>query len=369
MIIIESINIASHITLFQPYYLVSLLKFASMKANVLTILFFSLPIICIGQRKEFKNASKINTVKAYTVFLEQYPNSKFSKSAKENKTNLCVYIDKLMKSYANLSTSYLKPCLETKNEADVEHFIETLFEGEMWSKALTKNSSEDFEAFVIKFPNSKYVEIAKNNIENLEWKNTLKVDTEEDYKKFKTRFPDSKRNKEADSILIILKTFALPRAAKKGDIQKVKILIANADSNIKSHALMEAVWGALYTAPAIETQKKKVGGYEYNDYDVISKRLGIAPRESYISIIELLLQNKANPEHFSFESFGSVEVSKKERADALAKQVAENGYVSISQKIGGDINLKLIPFGTGGFSIKDVAEIHKAEDILQLLKN
>jgi len=339
-----------------------------MKINVLTILLFSLPIMCIGQRKEFNNASEKNTVEAYTEFLEQYPNSKFSESAKEKKTNLCVYIDKLMKSYANLSISYLTPCLETKNKADVKNFVESLFEGETWSKALTTNSSEDFEAFVIKFPNSKYVEIAKTIIENLEWKNTLLNDTEEVYKKFKTRFPDSKRNKEADSILIILNTFALPRAAKKGNLTKVNALVANADTDMKSRALMEAVWGALYTVQAIETQKKKVGGYEYNDFDVVSKRLGKAPRESYISIIELLLQNKADPKHFSFESFGSVEVSKKERADALVKQVAETGYASLSQKIGGDVNLKLIPFGTGGFSIKVVAEIHKAEDILQLIE-
>ncbi len=340
-----------------------------MKAKTLILLFVTLPIVCYGQKKEFKEASKRNSIESYTEFLEQYPNSKFSEAAKEKKTNLCIYWGKQVnKSSSSDLKKFLNLCPETDNRAQIETLIEELRENIEWDKALKENTYETFEIFQHNFPNSKRIEKAKkraekvkNRMEDLEWKSTIEYDTKEAYNNFILRFPNTKRKNKVDSILIALNTNALPRAAKKGNVEKVSSLITNADVDMKSHALMEAVWGALYTSLAYEWK---------NEYSLVflSKRLAKTPRESYVAIIEFLLKNNANPKRFAFEDFGSVEVREKASSDNLVKQVSKTGYGEVRSQIGGDLNLNLIPFGTGGLSIKEVAEIHKADDILILLK-
>jgi hypothetical protein len=131
-----------------------------------------------------------------------------------------------------------------------------------------------------------------------------------------------------------------------------------------STALMEAVWGLLHTGMA----------YRYNEASMLvlyQKRSGKAPQETYMEIIRLLLDAGADPERFAYADFASVEVQKKEQEPErkrFEQAIREKGYGKTTSAFGtSDLSGTYLHYGTGGLSIMEVAEIHQAEELIELL--
>lgn len=344
------------------------------------LIIFLIPLICFGQRKEFNEIQGKKgieeTINAYTEFLEKYPESKFTEKAIAGRLKACnkwagYQINYHYKSYKytvsgknkylitkhlNSIKSFMDKCPET----DSINSIKQMLKETIWQNTTLDNTQDAYKNFQKLYPNSEYENELLKKIEESAYQKALTADNESGYIEYLKNYPNSDRKNTVDSLLIASKKFALVKAAQKGNLQRVQEIIPNSDTEIKSRALMEAVRGALYTVQTYEYDKN--GNITFK-----TKRKFEVPRETYVEIIKLLIDNGASPKLFSYEEFGSVEDRASTARAASQINKKNTGITVMRTKIGGEINENLVPYRKSGKSVYIILSIHRARDIMEIL--
>ena len=160
----------------------------------------------------------------------------------------------------------------------------------------------------------------------------------------------------------------LVSAARNGDVSAVNTLLTDtgdAAVDTKSRALMMAVWGALHTSSSTSFNFRNG---QLQQFETI-ERTSSVPRDTYLDIIRLLHEAGAESSLFKFRDFDSVAVKKylsdREKVEALRS----SGAFSSITAIGGESNttVDLVPGSEEGLSIREVAEIEGADDVIRNL--
>ena len=144
------------------------------KLTLITLLLC--PLLLWGQKKEFKQALKENTVAGYTRFLNNYPESKFTGEVENARDNLCQGLwQKTDKSKIASLEKYLKECPHSGNRSQAETLIAELQEeikrqqakaeeDRQWQEAQNLHTKSAYEGFLAKYPDSEFKDMAKQNI-------------------------------------------------------------------------------------------------------------------------------------------------------------------------------------------------------------
>lgn len=341
-----------------------------MKIRIILLLLVIIPLFCKGQRKEYNTAISKGNAKSIATnlhsFLKKFPDSKFTEKAKQAKLVACnKWAKEISRSRAYNSSRWKTTLLQfTGNcsKSDSIHAFKNILLKAEWKNAVSKNTVQVYNDFQLNYPNSIYKTELQEKLEKLALQNAIAKDSLKFYRQFLEEYPNSNKKHIIDSLVNAINIFALPKAAKKGNLLATNKALPDASIEMKSRALMEAIRGALYTI-----QSTKFDNNTGNISFIVKRKSEIA-RETYMSIIKLLIKEGASPKLFSYLDFGSVEVRENKANNALKKQVSKTGSGSISYKIGGEENETLIPYGNNGISAIDVIKIHKALDILELLE-
>ncbi len=346
-----------------------------LKYGISAILSFFAVISSFGQRREFADAKRKNTIDSYANFIYRFPNHKLTEKARSNKLELCdergaeLLEPDYELDFSDISYFHEK-CKESKYNnriiAKREELTWNLY-NEIYKKKLERFSKYSVEradhrrqlsSFIEEYPDSEWNDEAYTRIELLDFFSALEKDTKASVEGFLKAYPKSRFEKTANELLIEFEKHKFIRAVRKAELEKVRLLVKNESKESKSRALMHAVWGALNTY--FDASYDAYGNFQNK-----SLRSSKVPRESYIRVINLLLSNGADPERYKFRNFGSVEVRLYEqRHTAKSYGGGEETYTLTSEKA----KIDLVPFKSEGLSIRQVAVIHEAVDILKLLK-
>lgn len=331
-----------------------------MKRSALLISGLFIACFCFSQKKEYKQAIYKNTFNSYKKYLEEFPDSKFSDEIRDRRDALC------RESWDNIrNTEFLKTlnrfiynCSGTVYEDSARQRRE-----EMEWRWHT-GGIEKLKQFMEKYPESVHYEEAKKRLITIRWNEVVKTDRRSAIDSFLLKFPESDYTFKADSTIAQMIKYALPRASKAGNIEEVKGCLPSADKDMRSLALMEAVWGLLHTNI----------WYKYNASGMLiieKTKSSNVVSENYLKIISILLKNGADPERFAFADFASVEVREWEQRDEVAKyrkDLSEKGYGKLATSFGdSELSGLYVDYGTGGLSIEEVARIHEAQALLDLI--
>jgi hypothetical protein len=120
-----------------------------MNKNRLVVLLFYFFILfsCSAEKKDWKNAERLNTIEAYKAFLVKYPQGKFAGSA----------------------------------NAIIEELI--------WQRTLEDSSLDGYELYLKLFPQGKFANKAKVNIEEKYFKSAESENTVSAYEQFLNKYP------------------------------------------------------------------------------------------------------------------------------------------------------------------------------------
>ncbi len=273
---------------------------------------------CVTTAFEWKDAQKEDSVEAYQAFIQKHPQSEYDSVAQQR--------------------------------------IEQL----QWNTTKNTDTIEAYHAFIQQYPQNEHLSDAKSRIEELLWKQASEKDSEASYISFLDTYPSSQHKSEADARIAALKPKSLVDNAKAGKLEAVKSDMAGADKEQKSKALMMALWGALYTTPDLTN-------YFRNGGSISGKRAASVDRETYVRIIQLLMNSGADVAIYDFRDFDSVAIQMYRHKKKLVKQLVSSGnHAEAMTSLGGNSDVKLVPGGTG-LSAKWVAKIEGADDILKIL--
>jgi hypothetical protein len=218
-----------------------------------------------------------------------------------------------------------------------------------------------------------------------------------------SKHPSSEYVEEARTIIQGMNARELTYSAKKGDILGVEKNLAGASKDIRSEALMEAVWGLLHTSKeyrqmdpaallaereammrsavqAIESDPdmseddadRKLVEALMRTPSLQERRTSDVAEETYIEIIRALLEAKADPRRFAYADFASNEVQAyqdRAKEEEFKKGVADKGHGTIATSFGAsELSGTYVDYGAGGLSIQQIAEIHKADKLIAMLR-
>lgn len=324
------------------------------------VLLFAL--MAVSQRKEYRAAADKGTIESYTAFLKNFPEGKLADKAKTAIAWRC-------KSKYTFHKDYIK--YQDKETIDhwkqfcpdvpgVEIAEKHLIDRE-WKSAKRANYRKGYLAFQASFPDSEYKSSVRAKLEELDWKVAFKKDNKTAISNFLSTYPKSHYQKKADSLLKAYDTYALPMAARRGDLEQVKLLVRQgANEDLQSRALMEAGWGALFT---VIEGRRAANGFST---DFFAVRKAKQPRKVYIEIIKFLMSRQANPKRFAYQSFNS-ETYRRYRERAALRKASPGTPVHSDLGASHKSVIRLIPYKSTGFSLQKVAFVHKALDILLLI--
>lgn len=231
-------------------------------------------ISCSSSKEAWDNARQTDSIYSYEKYLEEYPNSDFSKEAREildrlyekkawDKARLSdnissyeefiilfpqselkntalerikeIKIDKFWEKTRNKNTieSYNDFILlypNSKYESIAKEKLNDLIESKNWNEILSKNNLDDFYNFISKYPQSKYIEIAKSKIKEIEeiqplWEKVVKNNSFEKYTEFLQKYPFSSYSDLAKSKIIEFEKLDWESAKNKNTISSYKTFI------------------------------------------------------------------------------------------------------------------------------------------------
>lgn len=394
----------------------------------------SLPLYAhASERSDFRDAKKQakskrvelpDKIGVWNEFLESHPDGKYAAKARDAKEELC------QEYWIGLETSARKPrgmplatfrgvlagrfvtvCFDTANEPTAHQIRENYY----WDRALEASTAQDrlngLRLFVDKYPESarateaqEMIRETRAEMEEQAWSAAKKADSVAAIEEFLSENPNSVYAGEANAILEQLLARALPRAAKQGDVEGVKASIQVASVDMRSEALMEAVWGLLHTTkvrrpfdpmtsiaesqaharrviqeiesdpdmPEAEANRKMLEAAMWSPPLFEEKRTSDVPEETYLWVIRTLLEASANPRRYAYADFSSNEVQAyrdKAKKKEFVESALEKGYSELRTSFGAsEKSGTYVDYGSGGLSIEQVAEIHEASALLHLLK-
>ena len=183
----------------------------SMKNQIhlLIITFIIFSIGCAG--RAFENAQKINTVKAYDKFLNDYGDSDYAQKAKLLREKSCY--NSSINGDINSCYFYLKEYPEGKYAIKVK----TVREKKYFLNSKNRNSIESYENYLSEYANGTYFNEAKEARENLWFEKAKKINTTDSYRNYIKEFPQGRYKEEANQLIIEL----VEEKLKQHDVNKV----------------------------------------------------------------------------------------------------------------------------------------------------
>jgi outer membrane protein assembly factor BamD (BamD/ComL family) len=119
-------------------------------AFILVFIFAMMMLSCSSIKRHWNDVKKVDSVAGYELFLEIYPNTKYSKKAQQR--------------------------------------LEELF----WNKTQQENTIAAYDEFLKRFPNSIHLSIAQKNLEELWWERAQRLQTPAAYEVFLRKYTKSK---------------------------------------------------------------------------------------------------------------------------------------------------------------------------------
>ena len=177
----------------------------------LIILVLVLIISSCGVKKKYEKTKAFNSITAYEKFLERYPDSKYSRIARDELKVL--YEDRAWKNanYYNTISRYkifISEYPKSKYISRAEKKIQAIEEEQAWNHSRLINSTFAYDNFLKSYPKSKFAYEARNRIKNLkeekDWYNTEKVGSIGAYKNHIKKYPYGKYSTKAKKKIIDL---------------------------------------------------------------------------------------------------------------------------------------------------------------------
>jgi outer membrane protein assembly factor BamD (BamD/ComL family) len=170
-----------------------------MKNLFLITLLLSLSLISFSQEGKWEKTQKKNTIESYQVFLEKYPSSEFTESAKQKLIEL-----EFKKAEETNTIDGYKYFLSTYNENAYTNQARKSLNKLEYDLALSKNSIDGYKYFIESYKSTEYNDEAITHLIELEHKKCLETNTVGGYKYFLDRYNDNQYYEEIKDKLITL---------------------------------------------------------------------------------------------------------------------------------------------------------------------
>lgn len=158
---------------------------------------------CATMQRRWEATKSEDTIQAYKEFLRHYPEVELADKAHERLKQLYEERDWEKSRKINTIRSY-ENFLKLYQESRFIEVARSRIEELEWIQAEKIASIYAYESFITKYPNSKFNNQAKEKLEKLEWVSTEKEDSIEAYDSFITKYPLSKYSSQAKDKLNLL---------------------------------------------------------------------------------------------------------------------------------------------------------------------
>lgn len=146
------------------------------KIIYLFLLILFVVLSCSKVDQEFEKALETNTIQAYKLFIQKYPDSEYSNQA-EDKMILLTWEKISEQNTIQSYQSFIKQFPSSEYCNNAEKKIISL----SWEKALQENTEESYELFINQYPDSEFKDLALNNLYDLYWEKLRKGDDVVEY--------------------------------------------------------------------------------------------------------------------------------------------------------------------------------------------
>ncbi|MFZ0390739.1 MAG: HEAT repeat domain-containing protein [Calditrichia bacterium] len=269
--------------------------------GIVSLLIFLL-LSCSTMRRHWQNVKARDTIVGYELFLELYPDTKYSDEARERLENRRWDFTKSVDEIAAYRDFLEKhPDSEHADEARERlHDLE-------WQQVVEMNTINAYEEFISRYPETENRPAAEQALEKLYWQRAITRHTRADYRKFLQKYPNAEN---------------APRAQRGLKLLNLELADSLTTLQLQVHQQMEE--GASLRLPVEQIVRDIFRGS--------SVRIITEAEDNYTAQLKINLTGTAPPQYFEYFSLDqqSNKVAAKKQIIPLFTNAAISGEITFS---------------------------------------